>query len=269
MIYHLTRRLFDRATARVAAVFVALTFLLVRNSHYATTDATTTFLLVSFPIAYFLVAGGGRLLFHRYMILVVPFLCVLAAFFTVAAGRWVAARLRLPSPAVVGALAVLTVAPTAWSAIRDDQLLARTDSRVLAAQWLRERAQPGQALYQTGTHYGWIQLERGPRRYVNWNYNREFGLFRVGGDWAPGLPDWIVVQESPIPYSHGEIPPRLADLLRRRYDLCHRVRAVNPRDPRNIYDMQDALYLPYAGFSNVTRPGPNIYIWKLRDDSGP
>src|SRR4029450_1877227 len=42
----MARRLWDETTALVAALFIALAFLHVRDSHYATTDIMMTFLLV-------------------------------------------------------------------------------------------------------------------------------------------------------------------------------------------------------------------------------
>jgi hypothetical protein len=29
--------------------------------------------------------------------------------------------------------------------------------------------------------------------------------------------------------------------------------------------MQDAVFLPLAGFAGVARPGPNIYVYQRRD----
>ncbi len=46
VVYRLTRTLWDEATALVAALFLALTFIHVRDSHFGTTDIAMTFLIV-------------------------------------------------------------------------------------------------------------------------------------------------------------------------------------------------------------------------------
>src|SRR5262245_65868786 len=53
----------------------------------------TALLLLSFPAAYYVVAGASANVFVRYMMPVLPFLCIFAAFFVDAVAD-VAARLR-------------------------------------------------------------------------------------------------------------------------------------------------------------------------------
>src|SRR5215217_3501945 len=86
-VYRSARLLWDDATALVAALFIALAFLHVRDSHYATTDITMTFLLmlsVSFLIEAhltrrtrdFVIAGliGGLAAATKYnaLLMIVP-----------------------------------------------------------------------------------------------------------------------------------------------------------------------------------------------------
>lgn len=58
VVFRIARRLWDDTTGLVAALFMALAFLHVRDSHYATTDVTMTFLLMLSLM--FLVAGHAR-----------------------------------------------------------------------------------------------------------------------------------------------------------------------------------------------------------------
>src|SRR5215217_4772666 len=46
LVYRLARQMWDRTTALIAAFFLALSFLAVRDSHFGTTDATMTMLIV-------------------------------------------------------------------------------------------------------------------------------------------------------------------------------------------------------------------------------
>ena len=42
-------------------------------------------------------------------------------------------------------------------------------------------------------------------------------------------------------------------------------RDVDAADPRNRYDLQDEFYLPFAGFHQVDRPGPNLKVYVRRE----
>ena len=44
----------------------------------------------------------------------------------------------------------------------------------------------------------------------------------------------------------------------------HRIDAYTP-DPTRVYDMQDAFFIPFAGFRGVERPGPNFLIYRKND----
>jgi hypothetical protein len=37
--------------------------------------------------------------------------------------------------------------------------------------------------------------------------------------------------------------------------------AADVDDPALVYDREDAIYVPLAGFRAVTRPGPNVEIY--------
>jgi hypothetical protein len=42
----------------------------------------------------------------------------------------------------------------------------------------------------------------------------------------------------------------------------HVTRAADVHEPGNAYDIQDAFFLPYGGFVNVLRPGPNMLVYR-------
>ncbi len=42
------------------------------------------------------------------------------------------------------------------------------------------------------------------------------------------------------------------------------VHAVDMNAPA-VYDLQDAFYVPFAGFAGIARPGPNLSIWERTD----
>lgn len=214
----------------------------------------------SFPIAYYIVAGAGYTVFVRYMIPVIPFLCITAALFVMTAADWLARLVPIPRPAVATLFALLTIAPSAYSVVRFDRLLGFPDSRLVAAEWVQQNVPAGSSIYQAGAIYGHLQLGPVPE-YQFWSFDYRSERFYVNRQPTDKLPQWIVVQESAVPYTH--VAPAVANLLRRQYDLVFNVRAADPSDPRNVYDLQDAFFVPIAGFK-ARRPGPNLYIYRHR-----
>src|SRR5262249_8223204 len=75
-------------------------------------------------------------------------------------------------------------------------------------------------------------------------------------------PDWIIVQRSALPYSH--IPDVVVNMLQSDYELIYAVNAADLTVRDNVYDIQDAFYLPYGGFTGVRRPGPNLEMYRRK-----
>src|SRR4029453_13317041 len=108
-------------------------------------------LLGAFPAASYLVAGASANVFVRYMIPIVPFLCLFAAV-AVDAISLAAARATGLRQGGVGFAPV--IAPSAGSVLQFDRILAREDSRVIAAKWVVENVPFGSSVYTTGNMYG-------------------------------------------------------------------------------------------------------------------
>ena len=222
-------------------------------------------IVFAFPIAYYIVAGRGETVFARYMIPMVPFVCA-------AAGLLIALAVRaLPrstahdaTTLIVAALVALAVGSLSlWKSVQLDRLLNRTDSRVLAAEWLLQQGSAGETVYISGSHNGrpdlFVRGKPGPLTVVT--FDPQAQVFRNPDGGEVPSPQWIVVQQSPlIQYSH--VPDAITQRLR-DYDLRYRVRAVDMNQP-HVYDQQDAWFLPLAGFDGVARPGPNLSIYRRR-----
>jgi hypothetical protein len=227
-------------------------------------------ILGSFPVAYYVAAGAGYNVFVRYMVPVVPFLCVFAGYLVVEVASAAAARLRVPRTAVAGALAVAIVAPSAWSVVQLNRLLAEDDSRVLAAEWVDRHVPAGSSVYMSGNRYGHPQIEGLPGEYRIFGYDWRASTFthqdRSTGEYREyhigEYPDYIIVQRSAIPYSH--IPEQVERLLPDVYRMVHQIRAAD-LSVSNPYDIQDAFYLAYGRYEGVRRPGPNIEIYQRRE----
>jgi hypothetical protein len=149
---------------------------------------------------------------------------------------------------------VIALGPLLTS-VRLDQLLGRTDSRVLAAEWLVPRLRPEHTLHDAGGDY--TKLDLGRARFHEWRYDAPARSFGAGS----AIPDWIVVYDSPL-REYAAVPDALHDLVRDRYELAHEVRAT-AASTDHVFDRQDAFFLPISGFTGVERPGPNVRIYSL------
>jgi hypothetical protein len=202
-----------------------------------------------FPITYYLVIGSGYTTFARYILPVVPFVCLGAALVVYElARRW--------KPKAVWALALIVIAPSAWSVFQFDRLLARTDSRVLAENWIIEHYPSGALIGEVGrgsTKLHFVPPQPGvPSPYKS-----------LAVDEDPGEPDILVVPISLFdPTAQLSAPAALlkARYIRRYTITAHTIRAHD--EPAGVvYDWQDEFYLPLTGFAAIERPGPDFEIY--------
>ena len=213
----------------------------------------TLFLLC--PVTYFALIGAGQSAFARYILPTIPFLCLAGALLVTELARIISRWSGRPAaaPMLAAIIAALTAAPSLWSAVETNRLLARDDNRVTAASWLRERFPQGASLYQTGSVYGHLQMREGivpdPR----------YPEVPIGG---PPAPDVIVVLRCPLDYC--EVPAAMDSILAAYVPLGFFV-ASRLNDPSLVYDRDDAFYVPLSGFRAVTRPGPNVEIYSRSD----
>lgn len=216
--------------------------------------------LFSFPLVYFLIAGSIRNLFFRYAIPIVPFVALSAAVLVVDVARLITTRSAVARRAFVPAaivLAALVAAPSAVSVVDFDRILARTDNRVVVSQWFERHVPPGSSVMQSGSIYGYAQFDR-KHHYKVWIWDRGRRRFLVEGRTPEGAPDWILVQESPLPSDTQAV---VKEFLKEGYEMASVFKAVD-LDRWRLYDMQDAFYVPFAGFDGVSRPGPNFTLYK-------
>jgi hypothetical protein len=236
---------------------------------YVSRDRRNGVVFALFPLVYFAAIGAGQTAFARYIIPLLPFCALAAAYLVTEAARPIAARLQRPllTPAFAAAFAALIALPTLVSAIRTNVILSRPDTRVLAAAWIDRELPQGGTMYQTGSGYGHLQMQTvdyaGAARYPQMTYDAHANAF-LGGDNRPasGIPDIIVVQESPLAYS--TVPDAIRGLTASHYERRQAFHAVDVSSPSLVYDWEDAFFVPLAGFEAVERPGPNVTIYVRR-----
>jgi hypothetical protein len=172
----------------------------------------------------------------------------------------VAARFGGRAGRVVAAATVLVMLPSLLDSVHMVVLLARTDTRVLAARWLTQRLPRDATLYETGREYVRLQIES--ERLHSWNLDPRTGHF--AGATPDMLPEWLVLHESPLS-EYTPIDSSVARLVHDRYRLVKVFTATTSGITTADYDQQDAFFLPLRNLVNVIRPGTNISIY-VRDD---
>ena len=216
-----------------------------------------------FPTTYYLSAGRGYTVFLRYMIPVLPLLCIAGALFVVYIIKRSNNR-TFQTIAIPLAALILTAEPVR-NVILFNNIITKKDNRLIAGQWMEESIPLGSRIYQTGSKYSRLQSIAGLPADI---YYSEFHVpgvhFATRTLEENNLPDYILMQQSPLK-AYDRVPDNLLQKIQTDYRLIKTFIAINPDSDSNWYDQLDAFYVPFTGFKDLTRPGPNIYIYQLTD----
>ena len=248
-IYHATHSLPYGAGLATSAVALLGVIPFVRRHGRA------AIVLGSFAVPFYITVGSGYTVFFRYVLPLIPLICLLAAFGAVVLSRWLS-RAGLTGARALAVAFVLTVGPGFVYSVWFDALLARTDTRVLAGDWLTPRLTPGATLHDAGGKYTKLDIWRSDMLRQDYDLDRK--AFLDGQ-----LPEWLILQTSPLWY-YSSTPPPLANLARERYVSVFQVQGRR-RGRGGVYDQQDAFFLPFSRFQDVLRPGPTITIYRRAD----
>jgi hypothetical protein len=250
-LYHATRSLpygvgLPTCIAAVAGVIPMVRF-------YGTRGVA----VAAFALAFYVSVGSGLTVFFRYVLPLVPVACLFAAVAVRLGADRLASLTRLSAGAAMTMLVGLLAIWPLVNSVRFDMLLARTDTRAMAGEWLRARVQPDDALHEAGGVYAALDLSGAS--FHRWSFEPATGSF---GDADGRTPEWLVFEESPL-WTYASVAPELRRLAADRYNIVHEVVATDGTG--GVYDLQDAFFMPVAGFSSVERPGPTVQIYRRRD----
>ena len=209
--------------------------------------------MLAFALAAYASVGNGYTVFFRYVLPIVPILCLSAA-----VGLRHLARTAGLGPRAVGLLAVALAGWAVVNCIWFDALLARKDTRVLAREWLDAHTTGEDTLHEAENGYAMLDLRGLPAH--SWRYDPSSDSFVNAGGRTP---DWLVLHQSPLSTYAGIAAP-LRRLASEKYDLAQAIPATQGASHSAVYDLQDAFFMPVSGFSTVIRPGPTILIYKRR-----
>lgn len=255
------------------------------------TDPRAALVLYSFPVLYFIAIGRGETAFFRYILPVVPFLCV-------AAGALLARLATRRGVGIATLFATAIAAPTAVSTVTALRLMGAGDTRDAMGAWIEANVPTESVLVHAGAYTGAPMLQRNvvnqTREFdakagradsagfrkpdeLKW-YTRDRPMYDVlfvekeGIDFASQRavanlladpPPWLMVEESPLVH-YSAVPDAIAALARERYTLVHTESATDGATDAPVYDQQDAFYLPAARFQGFSRMGPTLRLYRLR-----
>lgn len=258
---------------------------------YAKKDCVRALILYLFPVIFYVVTGKGYTVFVRYMIPMIPFICIASAscvtFITTILTK--ALRNTKILPVIVVFIAVFTALPSIYHVLLFDNMISTPDNRLTTAEWIIQNIPPGSTIYHSGSLYGRVQLplssEALEEKYqerlqkggqgrlitIRMNHLKSMGMPQGYQEWKydetdimlvkNSLPDYIIIQKSPLTQA-SIVPKSIQEFVKGKYLLMKSFEVVDLNAKGNWYDQQDDFYVPFVGFKDIRNPGPNLYIYE-------
>lgn len=253
-------------------------------------DRRRAAVIFAFPILYYVAIGRGETAFYRYILPVVPFLCM-------AAGGLVARLQRTRGTPSAALFAAALAAPILMSSVQALRLMAAGDTRDAMGAWIEANVPSDTTIVHAGAYTGAPMLQRnvanqtreyaakqgrsdsaGFRKPDEMKWYRldrpmydvlfvkkegiDFASQRTVDELAADPPPWLLVESSGLRH-YSAVPDGVLALAAERYDRVHTEAAGGTPDA--VYDQQDAFYLPVARFQGFTRMGPTLHLYRLRE----
>jgi hypothetical protein len=139
--------------------------------------------------------------------------------------------------------------------------MARTDTRVLAAEWASAHVRPQEWVGQIPPaliyeNFGMAK----PANLVTFDINRKAFVSASG---ATVVPDFLFVPTSPLgayTVNASELPA----IANRDYVREATIAATHGPEMPGWFDQQDLFFVPFTTFTMRDRPGPEIQIFHRR-----
>ena len=221
----------------------------------------TDLVLLAFLVPFFALVSSVSTVFPRYLVPLVPLFAVLAAELGVSLFSRLS-RGRIP---VTMAVAIAMAGPGLWRSIQFDRLAARKDTRVLASEWVSQNLPPrSEILVCRGYGAPVINVDRRrPPAFEPRTIHCSAKAVRRHEA------RFLITHEYHRLWSSPPLRQDLQLLVKESGRPLVRFDPFNPapKDSPFFY-VQDAFYLPFAGFDAVERGGPVITIWEIdREES--
>lgn len=223
--------------------------------------------LLACPAVLLLVLSGQRMQFVRFALPLMPFVALFAA----AGLTWIVRRLnpRWRGPALAALLLAAGLLPTA-DVVRMDLLIARPDTRALAADWVREHLPPGSRIVAQSTALP-IDRSGGGDDLDAYEVQRVYSLVEqndVRQLRCDGF-EYLVLSSHDYDLHRTRSAP---GRTRTGYELMEQegelLALLSPRDDGqpSPYNVDDNA-IPFWELWQYDRPGPTVKIYRLPEPS--
>ncbi len=215
--------------------------------------------LLAFIAASLIGITSSHYVFYRYLLVPFPAIVLLGGVLIADAAGFAMHVGGRPAVMAIALGLGLILMPSIIRDIQLDRLLLQTDTRTLARQWIEAHIPRGSRIAFAGgmMPFGKPQLP----------YDYSLVPFCDPPTLRATHVRWVISDELPALrfYSPGPSEAELS-MLDSEATL---VFDVNPLKSGSapIFDANDAFYAPIRHISSMTRPGPRIRIWELREAS--
>ena len=223
-------------------------------------DIKKSLRVFSFPFIYYIVVGYGYTVFARHMLPVIPFAILSAAVICdkllnlLDKKNFTNYKYYLIRCAII----VPILFPSASNIVQLNNILSKRDNRVVVAEWIESNIPVDVQIRFIGCKYATILLSKKYQSSYRFN-NTEISKNIDSSD----LPLYLIVEYSSL-YFYSYLPDDLKDFIQDKYDIHKIFTAKHRENCKNLYDQQDAFYVPYADFGGIIRPGPDYMIYKKK-----
>ncbi len=230
---------------------------------------------VSFPLAYFLIAGFSKIRTSRYMIPLVPFFCLAAAALLIA----VIARLipeRNKQRFILVLAALVLIFPSLLSSFRYAHLRTTADTRYLAAEWIDKEISPKDSVLYTNYSFlrnfkGSLQLAPLDAMIFDTQFNNRSSLKTAEAYRKEGF-DYVVLDEwhKAMVLQGGARDPRYKETVQRYQDFLKElegegklVATFSPYNGQSAAPDLENVEIPSRSLRKTKNTGPAIWVYKL------
>lgn len=232
-----------------------------------------SFILLAFPLAYYLAMGTTRHYFARYALPFVPFLALFAAGALFIAVKWLESRRVWLGWGLVITFTILSISQPLAASIRHNLLLTRQDTRTWAKQWIESHIPARAKIAVDWPWYGPpLSTPDSMSPYSDKVYDvsliGETGLSEHSLAWYrdQGF-DYLIASSFiyDIPLVHEEL-----DSERRAFyaNLDHQLELVQEFQPSasrvELPFIFDEIYGPAISLWQRDRPGPMLKVYRIR-----
>jgi len=266
---------------------------------YFIRDWKRALVFISFPLTYYLFVGKGYVIFLRYIVPVLPFMCMAAAYFVYEVYHFLKKRTTYRNVvSLIGVLIVVILFQGMYNLLNFSILIVEKDNRQIGKEWVETNIPQGSSIYQFTSKMPFPRLQLKPvletlekdyqsaleegekgrmqkarikqwqltesQGYKNYTFKDTLNRFIYNRQFIDSLPDYLVIHEYPL-MEFASPPPYIQQLVNTKYTSVKTLQAVNSRHPGNKYDQHDAFFLPFAGFKEVERMGNNMIFYRKSD----